>query len=104
MNNRVVLINSFCDKQTKLDILEKNIKIIKSNNLDVILLSPINLPQYIIELCDVFIQTKENQSCTKNNQKPFCNPNISRGTFFTQHQNRKNRTGNKHHKKHCRQY
>jgi hypothetical protein len=60
MNNRVVLINSFCDKQNKLDILEKNIKIIKSNNLDVILLSPINLPQYIIDLCDVFIQTKEN--------------------------------------------
>jgi hypothetical protein len=60
INKRVVLINSFCDKQNKIDVLEKNIKLIKSNNLDVILLSPINLPQYIIDLCDVFIQTKEN--------------------------------------------
>ena len=60
MNNRVVLINSFCDKQNKIDVLEKNIKLIKSNNLDVILLSPINLPEYIIDLCKVFIQTKEN--------------------------------------------
>jgi len=60
MNNRVVLINSFCDKQNKIDVLEKNIKLIKSNNLDVILLSPINLPEYIIDLCNVFIQTKEN--------------------------------------------
>jgi hypothetical protein len=60
MNKRVVLINSFCDKQNKIDVLEKNIKLIKSNNLDVILLSPINLPEYIIDLCHVFIQTKEN--------------------------------------------
>ena len=60
MNKRVVMINSFCDKQNKIDVLEKNIKLIKSNNLDVILLSPINLPEYIIDLCNVFIQTKEN--------------------------------------------
>jgi len=60
INKRVVLINSFCDKQNKIDVLEKNIKLIKSNNLDVILLSPINLPEYIIDLCNVFIQTKEN--------------------------------------------
>jgi hypothetical protein len=60
VNKRVVLINSFCDKQNKIDVLEKNIKLIKDNNLDIILLSPINLPQYIIDLCDVFIQTKEN--------------------------------------------
>lgn len=60
MNNRVVLINSFCDKQNKIDVLEKNIKLIKSKNLDIILLSPINLPQHIIDLCNVFIQTKEN--------------------------------------------
>ena len=60
INKRVVLINSFCDKQNKIGVLEKNIKLIKSKNLDVILLSPISLPQYIIDLCDVFIQTKEN--------------------------------------------
>lgn len=59
-NKRVVLINSFCDKQNKIDVLEKNIKLIKSKNLDIILLSPINLPQHIIDLCNVFIQTKEN--------------------------------------------
>jgi hypothetical protein len=41
-------------------VLEENIKLIKSNNLDVILLSPISLPEYIINLCNVFIQTKEN--------------------------------------------
>lgn len=60
MNTRVVLINSFCDSEKKINVLENNIKKIKSHNLDVILLSPISLPKDIINLCDVFIQTKEN--------------------------------------------
>lgn len=60
MKNRVVLINSYCDNQYKIDVLEKNINKIKSNSLDVFLLSPIKLPQHIINLCDIYIQTKEN--------------------------------------------
>lgn len=59
-NNRVVLINSYCNKQDKIDVLEKNINKIKSNGLDVILMSPIELPNHIINLCDLYLQTKEN--------------------------------------------
>ena len=47
-NKRVVLINSYCDNQEKINILETNINKIKSNSLDVILLSPIELPTKII--------------------------------------------------------
>lgn len=64
MNNRVVLINSFCDKKEKIDVLEKNILTIKSKSLDVILISPIDLPLKIVELCDLYIQTKENPITT----------------------------------------
>jgi hypothetical protein len=59
-NKRVVLINSYCDNQEKINILETNINKIKSNSLDVILLSPIELPTKIINLCDFYFQTKEN--------------------------------------------
>jgi len=43
--NKVALISSFCDNQEKMDVLEKNIKIVKSHNLDVIVISPFNLPE-----------------------------------------------------------
>lgn len=59
-NKRVVLINSYCNKQIKIDVLEKNINKIKSIGLDIILMSPIELPHNIIDLCDLYIQTKEN--------------------------------------------
>jgi len=58
--NKVALISSFCDNQEKMDVLEKNIKIIKSHNLDVIVISPFNLPEYLTKQCDYFFVTKDN--------------------------------------------
>jgi len=58
--NKVALISSFCDTQEKIDVLEKNIKIIKEHNLDVILISPLSLPESVLELCDYFFLTKDN--------------------------------------------
>lgn len=57
---KVALISSFCDNQEKLDVLKKNIGIIKSNNLDVIVISPFHLDKDIVELCDYFFVTKDN--------------------------------------------
>jgi len=61
---RVALISSFCDNEEKLDVLKNNIKILKSNGLDIILLSPIFLPQEVVKLCDFFFYTKENPLLT----------------------------------------
>jgi SAM-dependent methyltransferase len=58
--NKVALISSFCDTQEKLDVLEKNIKIIKSHNLDVIVISPFNLPEHLTKQCNYFFITKDN--------------------------------------------
>jgi SAM-dependent methyltransferase len=58
--NKVALISTFCDTQEKLDVLEKNIKIVKSYNLDVIAISPFNLPENITKLCDYVFITKDN--------------------------------------------
>lgn len=60
MNKKVALISSFCDTKEKIDILNENIKILKSNNLDVILISPLTLPEETIKLCDYFFYTKDN--------------------------------------------
>jgi SAM-dependent methyltransferase len=57
---KVGLISSFCDNQEKIDVLEKNIDIIKSHGLDVIVISPFNLPENIISKCDYFFITKDN--------------------------------------------
>jgi hypothetical protein len=57
---KVALISSFCDNQEKMDVLEKNIKIVKSHNLDVIVISPFNLPEYLTKQCDYFLITKDN--------------------------------------------
>ena len=57
---KVALISTFCDNQEKLDILERNIKIVKSHNIDVIVISPFYLPKNIVESCDYFFLTKDN--------------------------------------------
>ena len=57
---KVALISSFCDTQEKLNILNKNINIIKNLNIDVILISPIFLPKSTTSLCDYYFQTKDN--------------------------------------------
>jgi hypothetical protein len=57
---KVVLISTYCDTQEKLDVLEKNIDNIKKLAIDVIVISPIFLPQYIQTKCDYFFLTKDN--------------------------------------------
>jgi len=57
---KVALISTFCDTQEKLDILEKNINIVKQHGLDVITISPLPLPDSIIKLCDYVFFTKDN--------------------------------------------
>jgi hypothetical protein len=58
--NKVALISTFCDTQEKLDVLEKNIKIVKSHGIDVITISPFTLPEHINKLCDYVFITKDN--------------------------------------------
>jgi hypothetical protein len=57
---KVALISTFCDTQEKLDVLEKNINIVKQHELDVIAISPLPLPDSIIKLCDYVLFTKDN--------------------------------------------
>jgi len=57
---KVGLISSFCDNQEKIDVLEKNINIIKGHGLDIIVISPFNLPENIVSKCDYFFITKDN--------------------------------------------
>jgi hypothetical protein len=61
MNNKVALISSFCDSENKIAILNENIKKLKDNNLDVILISPLVLPEETVKLCDYFFYTKDNE-------------------------------------------
>jgi hypothetical protein len=70
-NKRVVLINSYCDNEIKINVLIKNIEKIKKNDLDVFLLSPIDLPQSVISLCDLYVQTKENPITTWPDKSMF---------------------------------
>jgi len=58
--NKVALISTYCDNQEKLDVLEKNIGIVKSYGLDVIVVSPIVLPESIQKQCDYYFLTKDN--------------------------------------------
>ena len=60
MNKKVALISSFCDSDDKLEALNENIKKLKAINLDIILITPIYLPDNIIKLCDYVFYTKEN--------------------------------------------
>ena len=57
---KIALISTYCDTQEKLDVLEKNIDNIKKLAIDVIVISPIFLPQYIQTKCDYFFLTKDN--------------------------------------------
>lgn len=62
--NKIVLISSYCDTEKKLDVLDKNIRTLKNLGLDVMLNSPIDLPNEITSLCDFYIRTKENPILT----------------------------------------
>ena len=57
---RIILISYYCDTKEKIDILINTIKTIKSYNLDVMVNSPLPLPSDVINMCDFYLQTKEN--------------------------------------------
>lgn len=57
---KVVLISSFCDTQEKLDVLNKNINIIKNENIDIILISPFCLPVNVVDSVTYFFKTNDN--------------------------------------------
>ena len=58
---KIALISTFCDTEEKLNILEKNIIKIKNLGIDVMAISPIVIPQHIVNLCDYFFYTKDNE-------------------------------------------
>jgi hypothetical protein len=58
---RIALINSYCNSKEKIDVLLENINILKFHGLDVMLYSPLVLPNEVIELCNYFIYNKENK-------------------------------------------
>jgi hypothetical protein len=57
---KIALISSFCNDQEKIDVLLKNISIVKELGLDVLVLSPFYLPKEIVDKCDYFFVTKDN--------------------------------------------
>ena len=63
LNNRgkkVALISTFCNNENKQNILKENILKLKNLGIDVIGISPIQIPQEIVNLCDYFFFTKDN--------------------------------------------
>lgn len=57
---RLALISTYCDTYEKIMVLLKNVSILKSMNVDVLVLSPIDLPIETIKKFDYYFQTKEN--------------------------------------------
>ena len=57
---KVSLISTYCDTQEKLDVLSKNIDNVRTFGMDVIVISPFFLPEYIQKKCDYFFLIKDN--------------------------------------------
>jgi hypothetical protein len=60
MGNKIILISSYCDNEEKISVLESNIRTLKNLGLDVMLNSPIDIPNRVSSLCDYYIRTKDN--------------------------------------------
>jgi len=58
--NNIVLISCFCNSNEKLEVLRKNLQILKSNKLDTAIISPIPVPEDILKSCTYSFITKEN--------------------------------------------
>jgi hypothetical protein len=76
---KVALISTFCDTQEKLDVLEKNIKIVKEHGLDTIVISPLSLPESITKISDYVFITKDNPvlDWPKRAMRAWVNVNIN---------------------------
>ena len=57
---KLALIGTFCSNKEQLDTLKNTINEWKDLSVDVMVLSPLHLPQDIIELCDYYYYTKDN--------------------------------------------
>jgi len=57
---KAALISTYCDTQEKLDVLSKNIDSLKTFGMDVIVVSPFFLPEYIQNKCEYFFSMKDN--------------------------------------------
>jgi hypothetical protein len=57
---KIALISTYCDNQKKIDVLIDNIRILKELGLDVLIISPVLLPNEVILECDYSFFTKEN--------------------------------------------
>jgi hypothetical protein len=58
--SNIVLISAYCNTEEKLNVLRKNLKIIKSKGIDTAVISPIPFPEDITKLSDYTFITKEN--------------------------------------------
>lgn len=59
-SKKVALISTYCDTEEKISVLEKNMEIIKSYGIDLILISPISLPENIQKKSDYLFIMKDN--------------------------------------------
>jgi hypothetical protein len=57
---KIALISSFCDAQNKIDLLHKNILMLKNLGIDVMVFTPFALPNEINEAADYILISKEN--------------------------------------------
>jgi len=57
---KIVLISSFCNEESKIEVLHKNIKKYNELGIDTLLISPFSLPDYIINSVSYFFKTKDN--------------------------------------------
>jgi hypothetical protein len=57
---KIVLISTFCDTEEKITVLKENLLTLKKIGLDTLVISPVILPQEIIEISDFVFFTKEN--------------------------------------------
>jgi len=60
MSKKLFLISSYCDDSQKIQVLKDNLITLNNLNVDTLLLSPISLPQEVINLSTFYFQTKEN--------------------------------------------
>lgn len=58
--NNIALISCFCDNDNKLQVLKKNLKILKENNISTALISPLPIPQEISDISNYTFITQEN--------------------------------------------
>ena len=61
---KLFLISSFCDSEEKIQVLHNNILKIKELGHDTLLISPIDLPNYVTNKSDYYFRTKENPVST----------------------------------------